>query len=103
MPTASAEVTPHKKHILKEPWFWVIIVGIILVVIGIIIRVIQKKSTELFWITISLGALLVFIGLILLVVWTSHPTKQAKIEKMATETSAQHLMNTYSPMIPVQA
>lgn len=101
MPTLESGAGPHKKIFYKEPWFWVFIAGIVLIVIAIIIRAVQQKSNELFWITISLGVLLAFIGIILFVVWTIHPSKQAKIEKMAAESTSQHLMATGSPAVVV--
>jgi len=99
-----AEPVPeHKKSIFTSIWFWIIIISIILIVLAIIIRVVQKVSNYLFWILISVGILGLFIGIILLVEWSMKPSKKAKAEKMAAESQEEAMRKSLVPVSPIVA
>jgi hypothetical protein len=70
----------------KSAWLWIIIVAIILILIATIIYLAKRIASGPFWVFGSVGVLLLFIGIILLVVWIEKPSK-----KKAEETTAKEL------------
>ena len=75
----------------KSPWFFLIIIGIILILIGVIIRLATKKSTTGFWVILLGGVFFFILGIILFIVWTIQPSKQKKLEQEAQKNQLAHV------------
>jgi len=68
---------------VKSAWLWLIIIGIVIILISVIIRLAQKKFTNLFWGTLAVGAFFFILGIVLLIFWIRKPNKEDSVKEQA--------------------
>lgn len=86
--------------VFEEIWFWIIVIGIILLVIALILWLINTTIDWWFWILIGLGILLIVIGMIW-GIWEHHRDEKEEFQTLLPPVISTTVTTVESRSIPL--